>query len=107
MQELLLVVGGQLTGVRVGVADVLAVLTAAGELADRVEGPRRGADGYLAKPFPFTELVARSERSAAAPGRPLPQYWNAPASGPARREASRRGRPLPVAALAAWPPATR
>lgn len=35
------------------------LLTARGEVADRVEGLDRGATDYLAKPFSFDELVAR------------------------------------------------
>lgn len=35
------------------------VLTARGDLADRVAGLDRGADDYLAKPFAFEELLAR------------------------------------------------
>ncbi|MFD9888124.1 response regulator transcription factor [Amycolatopsis sp. NPDC059027] len=35
------------------------LLTAASEVADRVRGLELGADDYLAKPFAFTELVAR------------------------------------------------
>jgi DNA-binding response OmpR family regulator len=35
------------------------MLTASGELADRVAGLSLGADDYLAKPFAFVELVAR------------------------------------------------
>lgn len=35
------------------------MLTAAGDLADRVEGLRIGADDYLPKPFAYAELVAR------------------------------------------------
>ncbi|WP_250004745.1 response regulator transcription factor [Actinoplanes sp. M2I2] len=41
-------------------ADVrILMLTAAGELTDRVYGLGLGADDYLAKPFAFAELVAR------------------------------------------------
>ena len=35
------------------------VLTARGEIEDRVEGLERGADDYLVKPFAFDELLAR------------------------------------------------
>jgi DNA-binding response OmpR family regulator len=35
------------------------MLTAAGEVSDRVEGLRLGADDYLPKPFAFAELSAR------------------------------------------------
>jgi DNA-binding response OmpR family regulator len=35
------------------------MLTAAGEVGDRVSGLSLGADDYLAKPFAFAELVAR------------------------------------------------
>ena len=37
------------------------MLTALGDVDDRVEGLRAGADDYLAKPFSFSELVARIE----------------------------------------------
>ncbi len=37
----------------------ILMLTAAGLVADRVEGLNLGADDYLAKPFAFSELVAR------------------------------------------------
>ncbi|HVN63967.1 MAG TPA: response regulator transcription factor [Candidatus Binataceae bacterium] len=47
------------------------VLTARGAVEDRVAGLDAGADDYLAKPFAFTELLARiralSRRRAAAP----------------------------------------
>lgn len=36
-------------------------LTALGEVDDRVEGLRAGGDDYLAKPFAFSELLARVE----------------------------------------------
>ena len=37
----------------------IIMLTAKGEVADRVSGLERGADDYLVKPFAFEELVAR------------------------------------------------
>lgn len=37
----------------------IIVLTARGDLADRIEGLDRGADDYLAKPFATAELLAR------------------------------------------------
>ena len=49
----------------------ILMLTAAGEVGDRVEGLNLGADDYLAKPFAFVELVARvralARRAPAAP----------------------------------------
>ncbi len=48
------------------------MLTAAGRVGDRIEGLSLGADDYLAKPFAFTELVARIRTLArrTAPVRP-------------------------------------
>jgi DNA-binding response OmpR family regulator len=37
----------------------ILMLTAAGEVSDRVDGLSLGADDYLSKPFAMTELVAR------------------------------------------------
>ncbi len=37
----------------------ILMLTAAGDLSERVTGLNLGADDYLIKPFAFTELVAR------------------------------------------------
>jgi two-component system OmpR family response regulator len=37
------------------------ILSALGEVDDRVEGLRRGGDDYLTKPFAFSELLARLE----------------------------------------------
>jgi two-component system OmpR family response regulator len=47
------------------------ILSALGEIDDRVSGLRAGGDDYLVKPFAFTELVARLEaliRRAGAKG---------------------------------------
>jgi DNA-binding response OmpR family regulator len=49
----------------------ILMLTAAGQVEDRVDGLELGADDYLGKPFVFAELVARvralSRRTPAGP----------------------------------------
>jgi DNA-binding response OmpR family regulator len=56
-----------------GIDTPIIMLTARTTLQDRLDGFDRGADDYLAKPFAFTELVARLaamiRRSGARPGR--------------------------------------
>jgi two-component system copper resistance phosphate regulon response regulator CusR len=42
-----------------GVKTPVVILTARGQLEDRVRGLQLGADDYLAKPFAFVELLAR------------------------------------------------
>ncbi|MDB5402518.1 MAG: two-component system, OmpR family, response regulator [Acetobacteraceae bacterium] len=42
----------------------ILVLSAIGDMADRVEGMRAGSDDYLAKPYAFAELLARLEALA-------------------------------------------
>ncbi|MEU8121345.1 response regulator transcription factor [Spirillospora sp. NPDC049024] len=74
----------------------IIMLTAAGELDDRVEGLSIGADDYLAKPFAFAELIARVRalgRRAAAPLPPVLERAGITLD-PARREVSRDGRPV-------------
>ena len=39
----------------------ILILSALGEVDDRVEGLTRGGDDYLVKPFAFSELLARLE----------------------------------------------
>jgi two-component system response regulator MprA len=46
----------------------ILMLTARGELPDRVAGLRGGADDYLAKPFAFQELTARLDALARRSG---------------------------------------
>jgi len=52
-----------------GIAAPVLVLTALGQIEDRVEGLEAGADDYLVKPFAFSELAARI--NALARRRPL------------------------------------
>ncbi|GAA4396810.1 response regulator transcription factor [Nibrella viscosa] len=42
-----------------GIATPILMLTALGDIDDRVKGLNQGADGYLVKPFNFRELLAR------------------------------------------------
>src|SRR5687767_10250462 len=47
------------------------MLTARGELHERVEGLRAGADDYLGKPFAFDELLARLDAILRRRDRPV------------------------------------
>lgn len=74
----------------------ILMLTAASELADRVEGLGIGADDYLPKPFAFAELVARIRalgRRAREPAPPVLERVGIRLD-PSRREATRDGQPL-------------
>jgi DNA-binding response OmpR family regulator len=75
---------------------MILMLTAAGAIADRVDGLTIGADDYLAKPFSFAELVARIRalaRGARDPLDPLPPVLTRydVTLDPARREVTRGG----------------
>jgi DNA-binding response OmpR family regulator len=76
----------------------ILMLTAAGHVDDRVEGLNLGADDYLAKPFDFSELVARvralARRSPSAP--PVLTRGDLIVDR-IRRTVTRAGRPLPLA----------
>jgi two-component system OmpR family response regulator len=53
-----------------GVATPVLILSALGQVDDRVKGLRAGGDDYLAKPYAFSELLARVEVLARRrPGR--------------------------------------
>jgi DNA-binding response OmpR family regulator len=69
------------------------MLTAAGEVTDRVAGLALGADDYLAKPFAFVELVARVRALGrrARPAAPPKLQRAGIVLDPSRREVFRDG----------------
>jgi DNA-binding response OmpR family regulator len=70
------------------------MLTASGEIDDRVSGLSLGADDYLAKPFAFSELVARVRALGrrARPAAPPVLQRGGIELDPARRQVTRDGR---------------
>src|SRR3989344_4443613 len=50
----------------------ILILTAKGEVEDKVKGLNSGADDYLPKPFAFSELLARIRALARRPKQVLP-----------------------------------
>jgi DNA-binding response OmpR family regulator len=75
------------------------MLTAAGEVEGRVEGLNLGADDYLAKPFDFSELVARVRALGrrSTPSTPPLLRRAELVVDRARRAVTRAGRPVPLA----------
>jgi two-component system OmpR family response regulator len=75
----------------------ILVLSAIGDMADRVEGMRAGCDDYLAKPYAFAEVLARLEALARrvdrARGSTLLRVGDLEVDTQARR-ASRGGRDI-------------
>ncbi len=63
-----------LNELRSGKIDVpVLMITARGELGDKIKGLNRGADDYIAKPFDFPELLARIKSVIRrAKGKPSP-----------------------------------
>jgi two-component system OmpR family response regulator len=53
-----------------GVFTPVLIVSALGEVDDRVRGLRAGGDDYLVKPFAFAELLARVEGNRLARRRP-------------------------------------
>jgi DNA-binding response OmpR family regulator len=79
--------------VELGLPARVLMLTAAGDVSERVEGLELGADDYLPKPFAFTELTARvralGRRTTALR---LPDLIAWPPSPPTPRRRPRRPR---------------
>ncbi|MEV7394113.1 MULTISPECIES: response regulator transcription factor [unclassified Streptomyces] len=83
-----------------GVRTKVLMLTASATVADRVEGLGLGADDYLAKPFAWAELLART-RALGRRAHPVrqPVLVSGPLRlDPARRTASHAGTRLPLTA---------
>ncbi|MEV8634788.1 response regulator transcription factor [Streptosporangium sp. NPDC051023] len=72
----------------------ILMLTAAGQIRDRVDGLSIGADDYLTKPFAFAELVARIRTLARRSPRSAPSALERAGIrlDPARRTVTRDGR---------------
>ena len=82
-----------------GLPTRVLMLTASGDVSDRVEGLEIGADDYLPKPFAFTELIARVRALGRRATAPLPPVLERAGItlDPNRREVSRAGRPIQLA----------
>jgi two-component system, OmpR family, alkaline phosphatase synthesis response regulator PhoP len=88
---------------RRGIDTPVLMLTARGEVDDRVLGLRLGADDYLVKPFAMSELLARVEarlrRETAPPREPPEGYRFGEVEVDFRRaEVSRAGQPVALSA---------
>lgn len=85
--------------VDLGLPTRVLMLTAAGDVRDRVEGLELGADDYLPKPFAFSELTARVRALGRRSTQALPPVLER--SGikvdPGRREVYRDGRLVQLA----------
>ncbi|KRV51424.1 two-component system response regulator [Wenjunlia vitaminophila] len=85
--------------VRLGLPTRVLMLTASGDISDRVEGLELGADDYLPKPFAFAELVARVRALGRRSTAPLPPVLERAGIrlDPSRREVRRDGRVVQLA----------
>jgi DNA-binding response OmpR family regulator len=82
-----------------GQATRVLMLTASGDVSDRVEGLEIGADDYLPKPFAFSELIARVRALGRRATAPLPPVLERAGItlDPNRREVLRDGRQVQLA----------
>ena len=82
-----------------GIASPFLIISALGEVDDRVRGLRAGGDDYLVKPFSFVELLARLEalgrRSETIAKETILRVGDL-AIDLIARNASRRGRKIPL-----------
>jgi len=74
----------------------IIMLTASGDVLDRIDGLSLGADDYLAKPFVFDELVARIRALGRRSAAPLPPVLERRGIrlDPQCRAVTRDGRPV-------------
>jgi DNA-binding response OmpR family regulator len=86
--------------IEAGARPRILMLTAAGDVQDRVEGLSIGADDYLTKPFAFAELVARVRALARRAQPALAPILEAGGVrlDPGRRVATRGGRRVDLSA---------
>lgn len=85
--------------VELGMPTRVLMLTASGDVSDRVEGLEIGADDYLPKPFAFSELIARVRALGRRTSVPLPPVLERAGIklDPNRREVFRDGREVQLA----------
>ncbi|WTW97829.1 response regulator transcription factor [Streptomycetaceae bacterium NBC_01309] len=79
-----------------GLPTRILMLTASGDVSDRVEGLELGADDYLPKPFAFSELTARVRALGRRAVTALPPVLERAGIrlDPNRREVARDGNPI-------------
>jgi two-component system, OmpR family, alkaline phosphatase synthesis response regulator PhoP len=86
-----------------GVTTPIIMLTARGQIVDKVLGLKLGADDYLTKPFDMLELTARIEvqlrrAAATAPGATARYQFGEVTVDFRKAEVTRAGRPIEVSA---------